>query len=121
MSRNITVADSIWVRASPEAVFDFTQDYSTRSDWDPTVKSAEVLSQEPRRVREDLEGIGPVVMEYKLYRRGDPTSQLVEASRNASLVVVGSRGRGSLRSTLLGSVSRAVAEKALCPVAVVRP
>lgn len=51
----------------------------------------------------------------------DPVFSLVAASREASLVVVGSRGRRVISRTLLGSVSRGVAERAECPVAVVRP
>ena len=44
---------------------------------------------------------------------------LVEASRGARLVVVGSRALGPVRAALLGSVSRYVAERAACPVVVV--
>lgn len=45
---------------------------------------------------------------------------LVAESAGAALVVVGSRGRGSVRAALGGSVSQAVLQHAGCPVAVVR-
>jgi len=51
----------------------------------------------------------------------DPRLALVDASATAELVVVGSRGRGALRSMVLGSVSAAVAKHATCPVVVCRP
>jgi nucleotide-binding universal stress UspA family protein len=54
-------------------------------------------------------------------RVGDPRQVLVEISRNAHLVVMGSRGRGVFRSKVLGSVSAAVSRDAGCPVVVCRP
>lgn len=51
----------------------------------------------------------------------DPRAALTEATSGAHLVVVGSRGRGPLRTALLGSVSTAVARHASVPVVVCRP
>jgi nucleotide-binding universal stress UspA family protein len=45
---------------------------------------------------------------------------LVARSRGADLIVVGSRGLGSIRGALLGSVSRAVTKHAELPVLVVK-
>jgi nucleotide-binding universal stress UspA family protein len=51
----------------------------------------------------------------------DPAAALVRESEGAALVVVGSRGRGTLRGTAFGSVSRRVVLRARCPAVVVRP
>jgi nucleotide-binding universal stress UspA family protein len=51
----------------------------------------------------------------------DARSLLVRESERAALVVLGSRGRGPVRSLLLGSVGAAVARHAMCPVVIHRP
>jgi nucleotide-binding universal stress UspA family protein len=48
----------------------------------------------------------------------DPRDVLIELSRHAHLVVVGSRGRGPVRRLVLGSVASAVVRHARCPVVV---
>ena len=50
---------------------------------------------------------------------GAPAEHLVQAAEDADLLVVGSRGRSGVRSTLLGSVALHCVTHARCPVVVV--
>jgi len=52
--------------------------------------------------------------------QGGAASVILDASRDALMVVVGSRGRGGFAGLLLGSVSAKIAEHAECPVLIVR-
>ncbi len=51
---------------------------------------------------------------------GSPAGHILDLSAEATMVVVGSRGRGGLRSAVLGSTSQQIAHHAQCPVVVVR-
>jgi nucleotide-binding universal stress UspA family protein len=51
---------------------------------------------------------------------GGPAEALLDAAKDADLLVVGNRGRGNLAAALLGSTSAKVADSAPCPVVVVR-
>jgi nucleotide-binding universal stress UspA family protein len=50
---------------------------------------------------------------------GVPATELVKASRDASLLVLGRRGRGTFGRLLLGSVSTAAASRSMVPTVVV--
>ena len=50
---------------------------------------------------------------------GQPASVLLDASKAATMLIVGSRGHGGFAGLLLGSVSSAVSEHSACPVLVV--
>ncbi|MCE3555249.1 universal stress protein [Pseudonocardia sp. RS11V-5] len=62
----------------------------------------------------------PDVPVERVVLREPPAAALVARSHGAGLVVVGSRGRGTVRGALLGSVSQAVLQHADAPVPVVR-
>lgn len=78
---------------------------------------------EERLLAEALVGCAERYPQVEVERRSvcSATRQaLIDASRNAQLLVVGARGRGGFSGLLLGSVSQAMLHHAHCPVAVVR-
>jgi nucleotide-binding universal stress UspA family protein len=52
---------------------------------------------------------------------GPAADALIQAAKEADLIVVGTRGLGGFKELLLGSVSHQVAHYAPCPVVVVPP
>ena len=72
--------------------------------------------------REDLiEAIDALVhpQSRPLVIEGEPADVLVDHAGELGLLVVGSRGYGSLRRVMLGSVSDALLQRAACPVMIV--
>jgi nucleotide-binding universal stress UspA family protein len=62
----------------------------------------------------------PAVPLETLVAEGDPTESMVEASKDANLLVLGIRGRSPFAGLLLGSVSQGAAATAHCPVVLVK-
>jgi nucleotide-binding universal stress UspA family protein len=86
-------------------------------DWDPAADAQQVVDD---AIAAAFPGQQPDGI-HTTIREGHPAEVLITASRDAEMLVVGSRGRGGFIGLLLGSVSAYCAEHAPCPVVVIRP
>lgn len=84
-------------------------------DWNPEKDAERVLS----RAVDEVFGANRPPGIRLIVREGNPAKVLIDESRDAELLVVGSRGHGGFAGLLLGSVSAHCAEHATRPVLVV--
>jgi nucleotide-binding universal stress UspA family protein len=85
-------------------------------DYDPAVEAQRQLDGAVAVARK----AHPKIEIKAVVAKGHPAPALVEASRGADLLVVGSRGHGEFVGMLLGSVSEHCVTNAECPVLVLR-
>ena len=83
--------------------------------WDPIADATKCLTDS---VDEVFGAERPVGLRM-LVREGLPAKVLLDESKGAIMLIVGSRGHGGFSGLLLGSVSATCAEHAKCPVLVV--
>jgi nucleotide-binding universal stress UspA family protein len=79
----------------------------------------EAKDVQAKAIDEAIPDDGTVHVEAEV-REGLPTWVLLGAAKDATMLVVGSRGLGGFRELLLGSVSQQCAHHAECPVVIVR-
>ena len=86
------------------------------AEYDPSGDAARIVRKAVGAASRDHPGVEfvPLVVE------GHPAQVLVDASRGAQLLALGTRGRGELGGLLLGSVTEHCAAHAHCPVLVLR-
>ena len=72
------------------------------------------------RFTADLDERSPAVEVSTSIEEGGPAQVLIERSKEADLLVVGSRGHGGFAGMLLGSVSQHLVAHANCAVVIVR-
>ncbi len=86
------------------------------ADWSPEQDAHEIAAETAQQVFGDAlpSWYAPEIV------HGSPAFVLIEATKTADLVIVGNRGRGGFAGLLLGSVSRSIAERAHCPVLIIR-
>lgn len=108
-------AATVWTR---------THSYGAESDWPGGYWPADNVIEELARSRlttaiEGAVGAEPVVKVEPLVLEGDPGERLCAVAAGADLLVVGSRGHGTLSGLLLGSVSDKCARHSPRPVAII--
>jgi nucleotide-binding universal stress UspA family protein len=91
------------MQTAPEQI-DVSVEQQVKSELDDAVNKAGVTSEVESSVRE-----------------GHASLVLVNASKEADLLVVGSKGHGAFHGMLLGSVTQHCVTSSECPVVVVRP
>jgi nucleotide-binding universal stress UspA family protein len=98
---------------------------ATGYGWAPLTKAecAEYVEIATKTVQEAIgKATGPSgnLRVHPVVEQGRPAQVLLEASADADLLVVGSRGHGLFADMLLGSISRHCFQHAKCPVVVMR-
>lgn len=73
MSNTITIKESIFVALPPDAVYDFTQDYTKRPEWDRLIKEAKVVSEDPRVVDMVAKDESTMTVRYDKEQRPETT------------------------------------------------
>jgi nucleotide-binding universal stress UspA family protein len=71
-----------------------------------------------QQMRDAIVSLGPGVDVSARLLDGDPSTALVDASKELDLLTLGSRGYGPVRTVLLGSVSRTLVREGACSVVV---
>jgi nucleotide-binding universal stress UspA family protein len=80
----------------------------------------EIGNQTLDRALDGVMGAHPNVQVRRIVTEGDPVTVLSEVAEDASLIVVGSHGRGAVARFLLGSVSHGILARLSAPTVVVR-
>jgi hypothetical protein len=81
VAKNLTVRASVVIDAPRERVWDYTQDWTRRTEWDALILDATVLDGEPRRVRVTARG-ATFLVKYKLTDRPRKTSLVMTELRS---------------------------------------
>jgi nucleotide-binding universal stress UspA family protein len=83
-----------------------------------TAEAHEAAQAETKEVLARLDGPHPKSVTVKAVH-GFPVEELVNAGRDAGMIVLGSRGAGGFSRLLMGSTASQVVQHAHCPVLIV--
>jgi nucleotide-binding universal stress UspA family protein len=116
------------IRGTPLTVLTVQQDFA--GFWGPTAcpcpQDPSLVGQAAKEARAEtdnaLDGLGagsrPLSVTVQAVA-GQPAEAILNAARDADMIVVGCRGAGGFKKLLMGSVSAQVTHHARCPVVVI--
>jgi|GEM_PF-2003965 len=110
MSKKITVKNTSNIHASREAVWDYTQDYACRPDWDFSIRSGDVIAVTPHRLVKIRARFGLCyAFRYKAFDRPRRTSLAIVDSNSPFVLAGGGSWRydaidGGTRWTQVNSI-----------------
>lgn len=97
-------------------------EYPTMMGWEGGIPAGWPMEDGSKKILdetiESVFGKTPPKGLVRSIHQGHPATVLLEASKSAKMLIVGSRGHGGFVGLLLGSVSSVCAEHAACPVLV---
>ena len=104
----------------PAIVGYFGGTVTTARDLEITEQVRAAVQAETDKALASLDGSHPESVTVKAMH-GFPVQELVNASKDADLIVLGSHGAGGFTRMLLGSTAGQVVQHAQCPVLIVPP
>ena len=93
---------------------------TSEGDLELTEQTQAAVKAEADKVLAALTGPHPKSVTVKAVH-GFPVEELINASKDANMVVLGSRGAGGFTRLLMGSTAGQVVQHAHCPVVIIPP
>jgi nucleotide-binding universal stress UspA family protein len=121
-AQGLTLAKLIGADVTTISIVDIGPPFTNRGLRRAAVENYPYLEEESsaavEQVRQEGEKIGVAV--EKIVRKGVPANEIIEASKDYDLIVMGTFGHTGLSHLLMGSVAEKVVRFASCPVLVIR-
>ena len=121
-AKGLALAKLMEAEVTVMSVVDIGSSYSSTGFRRPIVDSYSYLEEEASTAVEQVyqEGEKMGIAVKKVIGRGVPANEIIEASKDYDLIVMGTFGRTGLSHLLMGSVAEKVVRFASCPVLTIR-
>ncbi len=121
-AQGLALAKLMGAKVTAMSIVDDGSLYANRGFRRAAVDNISYLEEEANTAVEQVyqEGKGMDIEVTKVVRQGVPANEIIEASRDYDLIVMGTFGHTGLPHLLMGSVAEKVVRFASCPVLIIR-